>query len=174
MSFTHILVPTDFSPMANHALRYALDEARLHQAHLTLLHVLTQRTGTEVYYLSGTPSMQVRLDPLSGNSLPAVFPAHPSVLLHDHDAEALQQLRELMPADFTGAWDVDVAVGEPATAIIRAAQDHRADLIVMATHGRTGLQHMFLGSVAEHVIRHAPCPVLVIRDMVHAALGEPT
>lgn len=66
MSFTHILVPTDFSPMANHALRYALDEARLHQAHLTLLHVLTQRTGTEVYYLSGTPSMQVRLDPRLG------------------------------------------------------------------------------------------------------------
>jgi nucleotide-binding universal stress UspA family protein len=81
----------------------------------------------------------------------------------DYNEEALVQLQDLVPASFTGPWKTEVATGDPANAIVQAAQDLGVDLIVMATHGRTGLQHVFLGSVAEKVIRHAPCPVLAIR-----------
>ena len=65
---------------------------------------------------------------------------------------------------FQGTWDVEVAVGHPADTIVRVAQERGADLIVMGTHGRTGLQHVLLGSVAEKVVRLAPCPVLTVRD----------
>jgi nucleotide-binding universal stress UspA family protein len=58
----------------------------------------------------------------------------------------------------------EARTGAAATEIIKAAVDYGADLIVMATHGRTGLSHLVLGSVAEHVIRHARCPVLAMRD----------
>lgn len=169
MSFTHILVPTDFSALAQQALQYALAEARLHHARLTLLHILPHRTGTDVYYVTGTPGTQVRFDPVSGGALPTPVSSQPTVLLHDHDEEALQQLRDMMPADFADSWDVEVAIGDPAATIVRVAQEHGVDLIVMGTHGRTGLQHVLLGSVAENVIRHATCPVLTVREMVRAA-----
>lgn len=53
--------------------------------------------------------------------------------------------------------------GDPATQIVQFAEDEGVDLIVMGTHGRTGLKHLLMGSVAEHVLRHARCPVLVVR-----------
>jgi nucleotide-binding universal stress UspA family protein len=56
-----------------------------------------------------------------------------------------------------------VTHGEPTAEILRLAEQERADLLVIATHGRTGLKHFFLGSVVERVIRHASCPVLVVR-----------
>lgn len=59
---------------------------------------------------------------------------------------------------------LDVRTGEPAESIAEAAERYGADLVVMATHGRTGLAHMVSGSVAEEVIRNADCPVLVLRD----------
>jgi nucleotide-binding universal stress UspA family protein len=75
------------------------------------------------------------------------------VVLHDHHEAALTQLRDLMPASFQGTWDVDVAAGPPAETIVHVAHERGADLIVMGTHGRTGLQHVLLGSVAEKVVR---------------------
>ena len=57
-----------------------------------------------------------------------------------------------------------VVTGHPSTEICKYAVDHQCDLIVMATHGRTGLSHMMLGSTAEQVVRHAPCPVLTFRS----------
>ena len=87
----------------------------------------------------------------------------PTVVRHDVVEEALTRLRDLMPSTFTGVWDVDLAVGRPADAIIRIAQERQIDLIVMATHGRTGLEHVLLGSVAEKVVRLAPCPVLTVK-----------
>ena len=79
------------------------------------------------------------------------------------------QLRDLVPADFSGAWEVQVTTGDPADAIVSEAAQLGADLIVMGTHGRTGLQHVLLGSVAEKVVRHASCPVLTIRLRSDAA-----
>jgi universal stress protein A len=57
-----------------------------------------------------------------------------------------------------------VHIGRPYEEIITVAKEHKADLIIIATHGRSGLKHAFLGSTAERVVRHAPCPVLVVRE----------
>ena len=60
MAFTHVLVPTDFSAPAQQALRYALEEATVHHAKVTLLHILPAHTGTDVYFVTGTPEPQLR------------------------------------------------------------------------------------------------------------------
>jgi nucleotide-binding universal stress UspA family protein len=81
----------------------------------------------------------------------------------DRSEEALTQLRDLVSNAFRGPWEVEVAMGQPADTIVRVAQERGADLIVMSTHGRTGLQHVLMGSVAEKVVRLAPCPVLTVK-----------
>ncbi|HEY7490197.1 MAG TPA: universal stress protein [Candidatus Tectomicrobia bacterium] len=163
MLYTHILVPTDFSTAANRALRYAFEEATQHQAKLTLLHVTRHYPTVDVYYIEGTPEQREGYAPERSGKFPALPTPPPEVVRRDYNEEALVQLQDLVPASFTGPWKAEVASGDPADAIVQVAQDLGVDLIVMATHGRTGLQHVFLGSVAEKVIRHAPCPVLTIR-----------
>jgi nucleotide-binding universal stress UspA family protein len=165
MAFTHVLVPTDFSELANHALSYAIEEATLHHAKVTLLHVLPPHAGTDVYYVSGSPEPPPHggLDPVAGGRLGAQLPSPPTVVRRDPNAEALSRLRDLMPEALRGTWKVEIADGQPADTILRIAQKLKADLIVMGTHGRTGLQHVLLGSVAEKVLRLAPCPVLAVR-----------
>ena len=163
MAFTHILLPTDFSEPANRALHYALEEASLHNANVTILHVLPAHTGTDVYFITGRPGAQPDFDPALERRLGTPAPRQPTVLLHDHHEAALTQLRDLMPAFFQGPWDVDVAAGPPAETIVHVAHERGADLIVMGTHGRTGLHHILLGSVAEKVVRLATCPVLTVK-----------
>ena len=163
MAFTHILIPTDFSEPANRALHYALEEASLHNANVTLLHVLPAHTGTDVYFIPGAPGAQPDFEPALARPLGTPTPPQPRVMLDDHNEAALTQLRDLMPASFQGTWDVDVAAGPPAETIVHFAHEHGADLIVMGTHGRTGLSHVLLGSVAEKVVRLAPCPVLTVK-----------
>ncbi len=164
MSVTHILVPTDFSPTAAHALRYAFDEARLHGAKLTLLHVVPPGSGTDVYYVSKPSGYPGAFDPAATARIGAPWPAHAgTVVRHDVSDEVLTQLRDLIPQARRRSWGTELAVGSPAETIVRVAQELAADLIVMGTHGRTGLQHALLGSVAEKVVRQAPCPVLTVR-----------
>jgi universal stress protein A len=167
MSYTNILAPTDFSPLANHALAYAFTEAEIHHAKLTLLHALHHHHD-DVYYVKGHPT-----DPRSvAGDLGTISPAPgspPTTIRRDYVEEALLQLRELVPPSFTGAWETEVASGAPADAIVRLARERQVDLIVMGTHGRTGLSHMLLGSVAEKVLHEAPCPVLIIRYLTDAA-----
>ena len=169
MRFTHILAPTDFSPAANQALSYAFTEAAQHQARLTLLHVVQHHPTTEVYYLKGTPQYQPGYVAELSGQLPSLPPPIPETLRRDYHEEALTQLRDLVPVSLAGLWDVQVTTGDAADAIVRMATEIAADLIVMATHGRTGFQHVLLGSVAEKVVRHAPCPVLTIRYKKHSA-----
>jgi nucleotide-binding universal stress UspA family protein len=164
MIYTHILVPTDFSPAANRALVYAFEEATQHQAKLTLLHVLQHHPAVEVYYVTEAPQSGTGYAAEFGGKLPSFPPQPPEVVRRDYQEEALVQLHALVPASFTGAWEVQVAAGHPAEAIVRMAQELEVDLIIMATHGRTGLSHILLGSVAEHVVRHAPCAVLTVRQ----------
>ena len=75
----------------------------------------------------------------------------------------LAQLRNLMADASEVTWEAEVASGPAAETIVQIAQERAADLIVMGTHGRTGLRHLLLGSVAEKVVRLAPCPVLTVR-----------
>src|SRR5215813_1498952 len=69
IAFTHVLVPTDFSEAAQHALHYALEEATLHHAKVTLLHVLPVHTGTDVYFITGFPGTEIHFDPILGGRL---------------------------------------------------------------------------------------------------------
>jgi universal stress protein A len=165
MATRHVLVPTDFSEPANHAVQYAIEEATVHDAKVTLLHVQPSTAGTDVYYVRGEPSpgLEAGFDLVADGRLGPAPVAEPTVVLHDLVEEALTRLRDLVPKTFHGAWDVEIAVGRPAETIIRLSQERGVDLIVMATHGRTGLGHVVLGSVAEKVVRLALCPVLTIK-----------
>jgi nucleotide-binding universal stress UspA family protein len=83
----------------------------------------------------------------------------------DYLEEIRTQLQALVPDDFEGDWQAEVVRGDSDDRIIDSAQEHGTDLIVMGSHGHTGLRHLLMGSVAEHVLRHAPCPVLIVRHL---------
>lgn len=163
MLYTHILVATDFSEGANQALAFAFEEATQHGARLTLLHIMQQHATTEVYYVTQSPEAPIDFQADSGGTLPSYPTPEPTTVRRDPSEDVLEQLRHLVPSTFTGTWEARVTVGHPADAIVQTAEALPADLIVMGTHGRTGLQHVLLGSVAEKVVRHAPCPVLTVR-----------
>jgi universal stress protein A len=164
MAFKHVLVPTDFSEAANRGLQYAVEEAVLHHARVTLLHVLPPDTRTNVHYVTGAPVPGPHFDPVAGGRVGGLaLLSEPEVVRRDRSGEALTQLRDLIANTFQGPWEVEVAMGPPADTIARVAQARAVDLIVMSTHGRTGLQHVLLGSVAEKVVRLAPCPVLTVK-----------
>jgi nucleotide-binding universal stress UspA family protein len=163
MPFSHILAPTDFSEAANSALGTAFEEAEAHHATLTLLHVLPSHPATEVYYIKGAPENRMRYVPEAGIPLSTPPASAPETVRHDYIEEALIRLQDLVPSSFTETWEVEVAVGDPADAIVRLVQERGVDLIVMGTHGRSGLSHILLGSVAEKVLRQAPCPVLTVK-----------
>jgi nucleotide-binding universal stress UspA family protein len=166
MAFKHVLVPTDFSEPGNYAVRYAMEEATLHGAKVTLLHVQqSSSAGTDIYYVSGPvgSGLEAGYDVVAGGRLGTGPVAEPTVVRRDLGEEALTRLRDLVAGSFQGEWAVEIAEGRPADAIVRLAQERHVDLIVMATHGRTGLEHVLIGSVAEKVVRLAPCPVLTVK-----------
>jgi len=169
MPVTHVLVPTDFSETASHALRLAIEEAKLHGAKITLLHVVAPRALTGVYYVNTVPGPADAFDPAVSGRVGAPGPLEPAtVVRHDPGDVALMQLHDLIPYPCRDSWGAEVAVGSPAETIVRVAEEQTADLIVMGTHGRTGIQHALLGSVAEKVVRLAPCPVLTVRHTARA------
>lgn len=146
ITIRQILAPTDFSKHSEGALRYACDLAETFGAGLHLLHVLSD-------------VMPVGPDPM----LTAVLPPEYYRETEDVTKEALEKLVEPTwgkPASVSTA----VAWGHAVDVVNDYAKHHGIDLIVIATHGRTGLSHVLLGSVAERIVREAPCPVLTIRD----------
>jgi universal stress protein A len=143
-----ILVPHDFSASADHAARLARDLAKLHGARLILVHV------AEMPLMLG-PSAAVVPDE-GGTPIGVREYAVRSA------TAALEQLAAELGADGVPTSFVAV-LGHAASEIVAVAEREHADLIVMSTHGRTGLAHLVVGSVAEKVVRHAPIPVLTIR-----------
>lgn len=148
MSWKTILVPHDFSSSANHATAIARDEAKLHGGTLVLLHVI------ELPYQLAPDAVIV----------PEQAGAPISVKQYAiESAEAhLQDIAARLARDGVTATGV-VVIGSPVDEINRAIEDHRADLVVMGTHGRTGIRHLVAGSVAERIVRTSPVPVLTIR-----------
>ena len=140
---TRILVPTDFSQPSEHALNYARDLAHQFHASLHLLHVVNRPLLAE-----GLAAEAGIADGMAMGSMMV------------EDAKA--RLRNLAPE----AASVDVLFGYAARSIIEHASRLGVDLIVMGSHGRTGIAHVLLGSVAEAIVRTAPCPVLTVRDPV--------
>jgi nucleotide-binding universal stress UspA family protein len=144
-----ILVPIDFSEFSNAALQYGCELAERFGAELHLLHVLQD---------------MVAMVPEPGLAFPP--PGNYWAELQASSDKALNQLLDL-------SWEEGKQVvrktsqGVPFLEIVRYAKKNEIDLIVIGTHGRTGLAHVLLGSVAEKVVRKAPCPVLTVRSSQH-------
>ena len=142
-----ILAPTDFSPHSQRAVRYAC----------ALAEKSRRRAAPGARPLRDHP----------GGPRPAPHARHaPSVLRGERGAGRRETLEKLLDPAWGKPAVVTTAVrwGSPVEAIVDYARDEKIELIVIATHGRTGLSHVLLGSVAERIVREAPCPVLTIRD----------
>ena len=141
MSFRRILIAVDGSPIAAHAADVGIELARSLGGEVALIHVV---------------------DPAQNWAPESGVPAAELIKLAEQDRKRLlADLRrratlQAPPLEF-------VQVGKPATEIVKAAKDWPADIIVIASHGRGGISRVLLGSVAEGVMRHASCPVLVVR-----------
>jgi universal stress protein A len=144
MNIRHILAPTDFSEISKQGLKSALELAQSFGAKLLLLHVVEPPP----YPVEGIVPSQLG-----------------ATLLDDLERQASNELARMLPE--TQGSNVEVArrvvVGIPYRKIVEVAETEKADLIVMTTHGRTGLSHLVMGSVAEKIVRTSPCPVLTIR-----------
>lgn len=142
LRFGMILHPTDFSETSRYALHIAHSLAKQHQGRLVLLAVPPPPPPTEERYL-----MSEQFEGIIESTR--------------------RQLRELADNLNDPSVETRVAMGAPATTIVELAQTLPADLIVMGTHGRTGIMRLLMGSVAEEVCRRAPCLVLTIRAPSH-------
>jgi nucleotide-binding universal stress UspA family protein len=138
-----ILIPTDFSECSDAAVKYGFALANAFGATVHLLNVVQ--------------------DPYTMPWAADAFAAPVGDMLTDWEAQARRRLTESVPAASASSAVVATRVGSPYSEIVRYAAQHRIDLIVLGTHGRGPLGHMLLGSVAERVVRTAPCPVLTVR-----------
>lgn len=151
LTFGRILAPTDFSSHSHEALRYACGLAERFGAELHVIHVLSEIVPTGP-------------DPLLMPVMPPQF-----------YAEDEQRAKEALKVEIRPEWGAPASLstavcwGAPAEAIVDYAAENKADLLVIATHGRTGLSHVLLGSVAERIVRESPCPVLTIRSAAAGA-----
>jgi nucleotide-binding universal stress UspA family protein len=143
-----ILLPSDFSAYSATATKYACELVTKFDAELHLLHAL------EVH-LASTPTFGM------GLALPKY--------VHESKAAAEKALAGVLDPQWAGDRRVVQAVveGSPKVEIVRYARTQEIDVIVLTTHGRTGLAHVLMGSVAESVVRTAPCPVLTVRPEGH-------
>jgi len=151
-AISNILVPTDFSDPSDAALNYGRELARTFGAALHVLHVLDEAEMRGVVgagYIGPSPTLPGREH----------FVEHGVRDRLDHLFE--EPDRRQLDAH------VRAVTGEPVSEILRYAQEQKIDLVVMGTHGRTGIAHMILGSVAEHVVRKSPCPVLTVHGPRH-------
>ena len=138
-----ILIPTDFSECSDAAVRYGFALANAFGATVHLFNVVQ--------------------DPYTMPWAADAFAAPVGDMLTDWEAQARNRLTESVPVAFASRAVVATRVGSPYSEIVRYATQQRVDLILLGTHGRGPLGHMLLGSVAERVVRTAPCPVLTVR-----------
>jgi len=146
MEIRSILLPTDFSECALYALSYAASFARAANASIICVHVIEPVVPTVGYTGMAEPLPIADIsDQLEGS--------------------AERELPKIAEADECAGLNVEevIAHGDAASEIVRVARERGVDLIVIASHGRTGLGRMLFGSTAESVVRHAPCPVLVVK-----------
>ena len=145
-----ILVATDFSEPSDAALAYGRELARTFGASLTVLHIvdniLTRAYGADGIVLAD-PELQREIETSAQRQVDAV--------LFDEDRKML------------GAVGLVITSNSPSAAIVTYARDASIDLIVMGTHGRGAIAQLLMGSVAERVVRIAPCPVLTVRHPEH-------
>ena len=140
-----ILHPTDFSESSKHAMTYAISFAEEFEAKLVLLHVIEEISSALYFDMLQAPPL--------------------TQLMVNIEKQARQALDEVLPPELRGKLPAEYILrkGVPFVEILRCAGQVKADMIVLGTHGRTGLKHALFGSVAEKVVRKAVCPVLSVR-----------
>jgi nucleotide-binding universal stress UspA family protein len=147
-----ILFATDFSPPSDYAFKFASSLALDYKAKLLILHVLEEPR------------------PFYGG---VMTPPPPESAAGEMRKEIELKLQKLRPANSAVAIEHLLVIGEAGSAITQTAENHKCDLIVMGTHGRSGLGRLMLGSVAEEVLRHAACPVLTLKAPFPAEVTKP-
>ena len=144
LSINVIVVPTDFSEQSLSALDYAVGLAETYQARLKV--VFVNEPGLKISDMAWVGVERRSMD-------------------EEQLTEARRSIEKVVldriPLEV--AADAEILHGDAVVKIIEYASDVNADLIVMATHGRTGMSHVLLGSVAEQVVRKAPCPVMTLK-----------
>jgi nucleotide-binding universal stress UspA family protein len=143
-TFDKILVAIDFSENSDYAFEYALTLAKQFQAELTLMHVINEPVDLRGFYVPHISFEQLEKE------------------IEEGAFKMMDKFCSARLGDFSG-YKTAIVSGIPYEEIIRKAEETGASLIVMGTHGRTGLDHLIFGSTAERVVRSASCPVLSIR-----------
>ena len=142
-AFEHILAPVDFSPASRQALDVATTWSQHFDAHLSMLHVL------DAYPPPGIYGMDEATDPSWAQRV------------EDEVRDEVHEWREAIRRDAPHV-ESHLESGEAAAVIVDYADEHDVDLLILGSHGRTGMERFFLGSTTEKVVRSAPCPVLVV------------
>lgn len=139
-----ILFPTDFSDNSNYAFDYALDLAKKFGARLYILHVIHELIDTTGFYVPNISLDQLQTDLVKGAE------------------EMMGRFIKEEMGDFKEYETMNI-IGLPHIEVMNVARDKGIDMIVMGTHGRTGIDRVLFGSTAEKVVKKAPCPVLTVR-----------
>lgn len=159
LNFKRILCPVDLSGFSLEAVKLAVKIAESSGATLYLLHVM-DNPFDELYMTPITQADPASIELYQGESLERAkiiraTVEHSEILLKQFCHEWVKSLPKVRYL---------VASGDPFEKILDIAEDHRIELIVLATHGRTGVKRLIIGNVAEKVVRHAPCPVLTVKS----------
>jgi nucleotide-binding universal stress UspA family protein len=147
LNLQKILFSTDFSHCGDEAFDLAMTLARDTGARLLIVHV---EEPSNVY---------------GGHEASYYGPPEP------RREDLIQLLGKLVPDDPKLKFDHELLTGDPARAIVACAEKEDVDMIVLGTHGRTGMSHTIMGSVAEAVVRHAKCPVVTLKHSIHKSAG---
>lgn len=145
MKFSNILIPTDFSDSSKHALHYGIGFAKRFNSALDMLHV--------------TESLPFP----AGVDYEGFEVANVASVLHEQAEQGFEQLVRETPDLGDLRHTTNIRAGVAYMEIINFAAEQKSDLIILATHGRSGLSHFLMGSVAEKVVRNSPCPVLTVK-----------
>ena len=147
--FRKVLCAVDFSPSTTMTIEMARQIAEANKGTVILFHVVPMPIEA-----IGQPLM---VEPIAGA-----------------EDDARKRINRIASESLSHSYEILVVTGDPASSIIESAREQNADLIVMATHGRTGISHFFLGSVAERVVRESSVPVMTVRapSQKHRLLSE--
>lgn len=160
-TFSTILVPVDFSPYSTRALLCAADIAARFGSSLIVLHVIAREAGAH--------ETQQRLQEKGLQIAQGVSDADLQAILAEHREQIYTELLSFLPARLAQyPIELRVVVGHPLERILETAVRSQVGLIVLGTHGRTGLSRVLMGSVAERIARLAPCPVMMVKAPTQA------
>jgi len=147
--FESILTAIDFSESSDYAFEYALALARQFQSELTVMHVINEPVDLRGFYVPHISFEQLEKE------------------IEEGAEKMMEKFCQEKMGDFTN-YTTALVTGIPYEEIIRKSEETHASLVVLGTHGRTGIDHLIFGSTAERVVRSAACPVLTIRMPVAA------